>query len=1203
MPHLVSALDLAARHRSLGGHIRVSAKPPEKKVYEYTERQVSNRHRDKAERLQKFAPKISDLRATYRKDLKAKDPMKRLVSLAVGLIDHTYERVGNTDSADDAGHYGVVVWEVRHVKFKDGHADIRYTGKSGVKHVKTVDDAGLVAALKAATKGKDPTERVFCEGDDCVVSASDVNEYLEPYGITAKDIRGLGANDEVRDALRRARTKGPELPHARKEKDKILEAEFKRVLDEVAEIVGHEPATLRSHYLAPVIEKSYLHDGSVPEKLDKKATHTQSEKDDREDERLIRRSPKKKPPRTDLHRKRTRDSDTTSSDPDKDQDQKDRSQNYKDAGSRVARRYLAVRVLRRYASGESQRARFLKEQGKTKVKNPESGLDVSLSTLARKDKNENAKEYGVYEDAYQKWLSGQDDSSATPDADEAELDEAELDEAELDEAELDENANRPEKAEADKAKLEADKVKADALRKTTQGVLGQHEFRDSPSLRDVQDIVGRWTANETGMASREAFNNALTALSANVPQAVKAAAEDAATGEQILKDAEKAKAYFRVQKNSTDAADPELMAAHTAALMKAHVFTDPVVQYGIRDESRDPIVPAADRTQVSEEEKVMLERVKHKANAVFARAQLSKISDDDAKTQIKALTRSLDQLPEHSPAHRKAVASIHALKVYQASISGADSKQSGMSPVLTNAIRAAAKTGDVDWFLDTSREDAHSSAHAADIFSVKLREIYDKLSDKELLAFVPSEHPLKKLAEDTFESSSAPAARKFVRDEILTVMQAQQKFHTDDPEVASEMGQAADQVEGDVENAIGGDKNWFNVKKTRDSIKSSLAAFLARLAKLWASAKAKSQGVVMSGWLTLAPAKTVKTRSEPPDWQSKKGTRQTEGRWQSPPPGQQRFSSYKTAMLTAANAFPTPNEDFDMLTRQGARRVTSMLDRLASVIQENPAILGINRKIAQDFAYRCDLLSDAVEGRAVANFPRLAAEADEDDEVEETPKTASLRVRLARLRRLAAEAEAADEDDEVEETPKTASLRVRLARLRRLAGDDEDEDEDEVEIEIEEATKAAKKASLRLRLARLRRLAGEDEGEDEDEDDIPKAAKKATRRRAQFAPSDIGEEDSGPLEQIDDDAPFMDGHFTQSNFSELRKSRQTSKTAANLTYDEYVRDNAKLNKKYPNIKSPPLPKDKWEELMGVSGDNDKSKTARHNHHGFRLTSK
>jgi len=60
------------------------------------------------------------------------------------------------------------------------------------------------------------------------------------------------------------------------------------------------------------------------------------------------------------------------------------------------------------------------------------------------------------------------------------------------------------------------------------------------------------------------------------------------------------------------------------------------------------------------------------------------------------------------------------------------------------------------------------------------------------------------------------------------------------------------------------------------------------------------------------------------------------------------------------------------LTRLGARNLTTALDRIASALQENHAVLGINQKIANDFAYRCDLISDAVESTAIANYPKAA---------------------------------------------------------------------------------------------------------------------------------------------------------------------------------------------------------------------------------------
>lgn len=68
------------------------------------------------------------------------------------------------------------------------------------------------------------------------------------------------------------------------------------------------------------------------------------------------------------------------------------------------------------------------------------------------------------------------------------------------------------------------------------------------------------------------------------------------------------------------------------------------------------------------------------------------------------------------------------------------------------------------------------------------------------------------------------------------------------------------------------------------------------------------------------------------------------------------------------------------LTRRGARNVTATLDRIASLFQENADVLGVDSRIALDFAHRCDLLSDAVETTATINYPRTAEEEVKEEE-------------------------------------------------------------------------------------------------------------------------------------------------------------------------------------------------------------------------------
>lgn len=233
----------------------------ERTVYIYSDRQVAERNRAKAEKVEHLRKQIDKLRKQVQKDLSSKDEHTRATALAVALMDATYERVGNDESAKK-GHFGVTGWQVKHLRFHGDKVTIKYVGKSGVKHEKVIDTAVAVRALRDAVKGKKPDDEVVeCDADD-------VNDYLEPFGVSAKDIRGYHANAEMQARLKAIRAKGKKLPTDKKEREKILKAEFKEALEETADAVGHEPSTLRSQYLVPGLESSYLSDGDIPDRFD-----------------------------------------------------------------------------------------------------------------------------------------------------------------------------------------------------------------------------------------------------------------------------------------------------------------------------------------------------------------------------------------------------------------------------------------------------------------------------------------------------------------------------------------------------------------------------------------------------------------------------------------------------------------------------------------------------------------------------------------------------------------------------------------------------------------------------------------------------------------------------------------------------------------------------------------------------------------------
>jgi hypothetical protein len=273
--------DVVLENRTASMVKRITAKYKSKKkvetkdgdkvtVYQYSDRQIALRNRKKAERLEKLKKGIGNLRKRVQRDLKSDDPTTMLTALAVGLIDHTYERVGNEESADE-GHFGVTGWQRKHISFGRGKATVRYVGKSGVKHEKKVSDANLIKALKDAYESNDDDEGGIFSHDLGKVDARKVNEYLKQFDVTAKDLRGFHANREMHERLTAIRAKGKPLSEDKKAREKQLKTEFLKALEETAEAVGHEPATLRSQYLVPGLEEDYMADGRVDGKFVKTA--------------------------------------------------------------------------------------------------------------------------------------------------------------------------------------------------------------------------------------------------------------------------------------------------------------------------------------------------------------------------------------------------------------------------------------------------------------------------------------------------------------------------------------------------------------------------------------------------------------------------------------------------------------------------------------------------------------------------------------------------------------------------------------------------------------------------------------------------------------------------------------------------------------------------------------------------------------------
>ncbi len=234
--------------------------PNGKWVHNYTLEEMQRKAGEKFVKNRGFAQNLGELRMQMARDLRGDigDKSTR-VALAVAIIDRTYIRVGNESSTKrSAGDeekqdtYGITTMLGQHLSFKDNKAIFTFVGKSEVGHTKVVEAPRFVKMLSELKKRTAPGDELFAS-----VKASDVNDWLEPFGGTAKSFRTYHATRMATDAFRAwdATHKGASA----QERENIVEA----VVAEVAERLGHTPSVCKGSYIDPAIVTLFVK-GKMP---------------------------------------------------------------------------------------------------------------------------------------------------------------------------------------------------------------------------------------------------------------------------------------------------------------------------------------------------------------------------------------------------------------------------------------------------------------------------------------------------------------------------------------------------------------------------------------------------------------------------------------------------------------------------------------------------------------------------------------------------------------------------------------------------------------------------------------------------------------------------------------------------------------------------------------------------------------------------
>lgn len=229
------------------GHIQATGYDKAgRKQYIYHPSWQEMRDEVKFERLGRFGQRLPSLRRSIDSDLRSQGlPSKKVIALAVAVLDRTLVRVGNREYVVDNESYGLTTLTCQHVEVDGKHVHLEFDTKGGAECQLVFQDrriAYLVAQCQDLD-GQTLFSYVTPEGRSASITSSDVNKYLTgtlggPF--TAKDFRTWGASSLVVGELARSRVGDPAL--------KVKEA-----IDAAATQLGNSWQICRDAYVHPLV--------------------------------------------------------------------------------------------------------------------------------------------------------------------------------------------------------------------------------------------------------------------------------------------------------------------------------------------------------------------------------------------------------------------------------------------------------------------------------------------------------------------------------------------------------------------------------------------------------------------------------------------------------------------------------------------------------------------------------------------------------------------------------------------------------------------------------------------------------------------------------------------------------------------------------------------------------------------------------------
>jgi DNA topoisomerase-1 len=241
---------------SPNGHIQaVGTDAAGRRQYLYHQKWQEERNEEKFDRVLEMSTALPDMRQSIAADLRRRGrERKRVLALALHLLDLGYFRAGSEQYAEENDSYGIATLLCEHVALQKHAVEFDYPAKSGVRRTLLIDDPEVVRSVRAQLRHRDRTERflVCRNGSDWAdLHADDLNaRFKELVGdeYTVKDLRTWHGTVLAAAAFVDAD------PPVNKTVIKRVES---AVMKEVAEELGNTPAVARSSYVDPRVVAGY----------------------------------------------------------------------------------------------------------------------------------------------------------------------------------------------------------------------------------------------------------------------------------------------------------------------------------------------------------------------------------------------------------------------------------------------------------------------------------------------------------------------------------------------------------------------------------------------------------------------------------------------------------------------------------------------------------------------------------------------------------------------------------------------------------------------------------------------------------------------------------------------------------------------------------------------------------------------------------